>query len=258
MTSRCRSPLAYVALLCLGTFAVVSSAQPQNATARSAPQTQKPSDMLGMDMSGAPSSADPSGAQANAAMSSMPMEMNGHMFMTTPRPPNAADQKRADEILAALRPAIEKYQDYHLALEDGFHIFLPNVPQDHYHFTNYTAAFQASFKFDPERPTSLLYKKTADGYQLEGAMYTAPKRFTEAQLNDRVPLSVAEWHQHVNLCLPPEGEGMQADWTKFGLRGSITTEQACKQADGRWHAVIFGWMVHVYPYETDPAKIWAH
>jgi len=20
---------------------------------------------------------------------------------------------------------------------------------------------------------------------------------------------------------------------------------------------IFGWMVHVYPYETDPAKIWA-
>jgi hypothetical protein len=46
----------------------------------------------------------------------MHMEMNGHMFMTTPRPPNPADQQRAGEILAALRPAIEKYKDYHVAL----------------------------------------------------------------------------------------------------------------------------------------------
>jgi len=260
MIARFRSPLVFAGCLCFGAFAALTMAQQQSTPPNSAQQAQKPSDMPGMDMSGAPNPSHPSpaAAQADSAMSDMHMEMNGHMFMTTLRPPNPADQKRADEILAALRPAIEKYKDYHVALADGFRIFLPNVPQEHYHFTSYTYAFEAAFKFNPEHPTSLLYKKTPQGYQLEGAMYTAPRRFSEAQLDERVPLSVTEWHQHVNLCLPPKDQGWQADMTKFGLRGSITTEDACKQADGRWHAVVFGWMVHVYPYETDPAKIWAH
>ena len=34
--------------------------------------------------------------------------------------------------------------------------------------------FLAKLRFDPAEPTALLYKKTADGYELEGAMYTAP------------------------------------------------------------------------------------
>jgi len=253
MTARFRFPPAFAAVLCFGAFATFTFARQQGPPPDSASQTHKPSDMPGMDMSGAPNPSDssPAAAQANSSMSGMHMEMNGHMFMTTPRPPNAADQKRADEILAALLPAIEKYKDYHLALQDGFHIFLPNMPQDIYHFTNYRYAFEAGFKFDPAHPTSLLYKKTPDGYELEGAMYTAPRRFSEDQLNERVPLSVTEWHQHVNFCLPPKGQ----EWQEFR---SITTEDACKQAAGHWHAVVFGWMVHVYPYETDPAKIWAH
>ncbi|MGH9701106.1 MAG: hypothetical protein ACRD52_16830, partial [Candidatus Acidiferrales bacterium] len=70
---------------------------------------------------------------------------------------------------------------------------------------------------------------------------------------------VARWHQHTNLCLPPRGARFQdVDWKEFGLRGSIATEDACEQAGGRWHAVIFNWMVHVYPFETDPKMIWAH
>ena len=28
---------------------------------------------------------------------------------------------------------------------------------------------------------------------------------SEDQLSERVPLSVAQWHAHVNLCFPPEG-----------------------------------------------------
>jgi hypothetical protein len=260
MPMTARFPVTFAALLCFGAFGALTFAQQHTTVPDNAQQAQKPSDMPGMDMSGAPNPSEPSpaAAQADSAMSNMHMEMNGHMFMTTPRPPNPADQQRADEILAALRPAIEKYKDYHVALQDGFKIFLPNVPQEHYHFTKYSYAFEAARKFDPEHPTSLLYKKTPDGYQLEGAMYTAPRRFTEDKLNERVPLSVTEWHQHVDLCLPPRGEAQQADWTKFGLRGSITTKDACEQANGRWHAVVFGWMVHVYPYETDPAKIWAH
>jgi hypothetical protein len=158
-----------------------------------------------------------------------------------------------------LRPAIEKYKDYRVALADGFKIFGPNVPQPQYHFTNYAYALEASFKFDPAHPTSLLYKKTSDGYELVGAMYTDRKFATEDDLNARVPLSIARWHKHTNLCLPPRGTSLQqANFKEFGLKGSIATQEACEQAGGRWFPQIFGWMVHVYPYETDPAKIWAH
>jgi hypothetical protein len=274
-------------------FAPRSEAQPQNS-APSAPQQNSPSkptqsgtpqsgdsmpaDMPGMQMpspqpasNGTSRHASQNSDAAQAATQAMSgdmsghmsgdgdMDMNAHMRMTALRPGSAADQKRAAEIVATVRQSIAKYEDYHVALADGFRIFAPNVPQKHYHFTSRRNAIRAQFIFDPARPTSLLYKKTADGYQLEGAMYTAPRRYTEDQLNERVPLSVARWHQHVDFCLPPRGAAMrQADWKEFGLEGSIATEQACQAAGGRWFPVVFGWMVHVYPFESDPAKIWAH
>jgi hypothetical protein len=198
-------------------------------------------------------------AAADEQMSNMHMDMGPHMYMTTLRPANPADEKRAQQIVDELRPALEKYKDYHVALDEGYKIFHPELPQDHYHFTNYSNALAAQFHFDPTRPTSLLYKKTTEGYELEGAMYTAPKRYTEDQLNERVPLSVARWHEHVNFCLPPKGIPITVqNWKEFGLRGSITTEEACNAANGRWQPVVFNWMVHVYPFENDLAKIWAH
>jgi hypothetical protein len=63
----------------------------------------------------------------------------------------------------------EKYQDYTLA--DGFKIFLPNVPQKQYHFTNYRYAWEARNKFDPSHPASLLYEKNDDGYKLVGDVH---------------------------------------------------------------------------------------
>ena len=218
-----------------------------------------PDGMAGMDMGSAQKGASPEARAANEAMSGHDMNMGAHMFMTDLRPVSAADEKRADEILAALRPAIEKYRDYKVALADGFQIFLPNVPQEHYHFTNYRYAFEAQFAFNVAHPTSLLYKKTAGGYELEGAMYTAPKRATEEELNERVPLSVARWHKHVNLCMPQKGVDLQqVNLKEFGFRGTISTEAACEQAGGVWKPQVFGWMVHVYPFESDPAKVWAH
>jgi hypothetical protein len=180
-----------------------------------------------------------------------------HMHMTSARPASAEDQKRANQIVEELRAGIEKYKDYHVALDEGYKIFMPNIPQPEYHFTNYENGFLEAFAFDPARPTSLLYKKTASGYELVGAMYTMPKRATEAQLNERVPLSVATWHEHTNLCMPPKGDRRHADWTKFGLRGSIATQSACDAAGGTFYPVIFGWMVHVYPYEDTTAKVFA-
>ena len=183
---------------------------------------------------------------------------SAHMLMTPDRPATDEDRRRADQISATLAQAIEKYRDYRVALADGFHIFAPNLPQAQYHFTNYWNGYLEGFTFDPARPTSLLYKKTKDGgYELIGAMYTAPKTASLDELNERVPIGVARWHQHTNLCMPKRGEGAHADWTKFGFTGSISTEEQCQEAGGRFYPVIFGWMVHVYPFESTVAKVWA-
>src|SRR6266496_4032175 len=87
-------------------------------------------------------------------------------------------------------------------------------------------------------------------------MYTAPQRMAQEDLDSRVPLSIAQWHAHVNLCMPPKGKRQHGDWTRFGLRGTIATEQECRTAGGRFFPQIYGWMLHVYPYEIAPEKIW--
>jgi len=199
------------------------------------------------------------GAPAMHSMEGHPMEMGPHMKMTTLRSPQPGDQERADKVVAAARKVAEKYKDYHTALNDGFKIFLPKVPQKQYHFTNYRYSRQAKLGFEPEHPTSLLYKKNGEDYTLIGLMYTAPKRFTEDDLNQRIPLSIAQWHEHVNFCSPPAGRKreMLGPNPKFGLRGSITTQAECDAAGGTFHPVIFNWMVHVYPLESDTSKIWS-
>jgi hypothetical protein len=213
------------------------------------------SKMAGMAMDGTDTQSNEQGAMHD--MEHMHHGDSAHMHMTATRPQTAADVERADEIVKELRAGIAKYKDYHVALNEGYKIFLPNVPQKEYHFTNYGNGFLEAFTFDPARPTSLLYKKTAGGYELVGAMYTMPKRATEEQLNERVPLSIASWHLHTNLCMPPVGQRKTADYTKFGLRGSITTQEACDAAGGTFHPVVFGWMVHVYPFEDSTEKVFA-
>jgi hypothetical protein len=180
------------------------------------------------------------------------------MKWTALRPPDPNDAAKADRIVQVLRQALARYRDYRVALKDGFEPFLPQVVQPRYHFTKKWYGFKAAFGFNPAEPTSLLYRKTAGGYELLGAMYTAPKQTDEARLNERVPLSVAQWHAHVNICLPPKRAAGRADWKRFGLHGSIATEEGCEAAGGRWFPQIFGWMLHVYPFEETPEKIWAH
>ena len=185
--------------------------------------------------------------------------MGPHMKMSALRPPEAGDAARADAIVKQARAALEKYTDYHVALADNFQIFAPRAPGKMKHFTNYRYAIEAAFRFNPEHPTSLLYEKQGGGYKLIGAMFTAPKRFTEEELNARIPLSVAQWHEHVNICFPPRGQmgEMTKPASKFGLLGSISTEDACQAAGGRWMPQLFGWMVHFYPWEKTPDAIWS-
>src|SRR3984957_5690814 len=117
--------------------------------------------------------------------------MSGHMVMTTLRPIKEGDRQKADSLVESAKTAMAPYQDYRKALSDGYEIFLPNIPQPQYHFTKYEFAREARLHFDPLKPTSLLYTKTADGgYKLVGAMYTDRVDAAEDELNDRIPLSV--------------------------------------------------------------------
>lgn len=211
------------------------------------------------------------GAMMNdsGTMASMSMAMDGglmnapHMRMTALTKPAPGDSARAAAVLTALRAGLAPYADYHRALADGYHIFAPNVPQHVYHFSSGMRGLASAIHFDPSSPSSLLYERTGDTtYKLVGAMYTAPKWASLSDLNDRVPLSFAEWHLHTNWCLPklressrlgekgPDGRPL------FGGKGSITTKEACDAANGRFFKQPLGWMVHVYPSATTPAEIW--
>jgi hypothetical protein len=241
----------FIVSVMLAAIPAHKSQAPQDSTPQSSQSSTKPA-TKDMDMN------DPAALGAMHAMSGGGHDAHSlHMYMTAPRQQTPEDIARAEKIVAQLRGAMGKYKDYHVALNEGFVIFHPEVPQPEYHFTSHANGFIAAFDFDPAKPTSLLYKKTATGYELVGAMYTMPRRHTEDELNARVPLSVANWHLHTNLCFPAENQGATFDRSKFGFEGSIATEQACDAAGGRFFPTMFGWMVHVYPYESTLDKQFA-
>ncbi|HEY6394119.1 MAG TPA: hypothetical protein VIX12_01805 [Candidatus Binataceae bacterium] len=219
------------------------------------------------------------------------MKMDAHMTMTPVRPVRPDDIERANDIVARLRRVLARYRDYHVALAQGFRIFLPTIPQDVYHFTDYQAANEEyRAHFSVERPGSLLYvKKGTSDYVLVGAMYSAPPDSTPEQLDALIPLSVGRWHAHVNVCLPQgitlmdllHGEigasnldtpgtlpiaanpealnmnhrvGFMADG-RFGFLGTISDEASCKAAGGHLVKQAFGWMIHVYPLSGDDLKV---
>jgi predicted secreted protein len=221
-------------------------------------QDQKPPDDTSA-MHDMPGMGNDGSAHAMQSMEGHHMDMGPHMKMTALRDPKPGDEEKAAQVVEAARKAADKYKDYRAALADGYKIFLPNLPQKQYHFTNYWYGFEAGMHFNPEHPTSLLYEKNGDDYKLIGVMYTARKTATEDELNTRIPLSVAQWHAHINMCVPPDDQkrDMWGPHPKFGLAGSIATKEDCTAAGGKFVPQIFGWMVHVYPFEQKPEDIWS-
>jgi hypothetical protein len=219
------------------------------------------------------------------------MGMGAHMVMTESRPQTPQDVERAHDVLNTLRRELAKYRDSRVALAEGYQIFLPTVPQDVYHFTDYRAAQQEYMgRSDPRFPGSLLYVKNSSGdYVLIGAMYSAPADYTPDQLDAIIPLSVAHWHAHTNICLPNgvtlndvlrgDVHGTQVDMPgmlpvssspaapginqrlgfladgRFGFTGKIADAATCEAAGGHMLKQAFGWMVHVYPFNGDDLKV---
>ena len=187
--------------------------------------------------------------------------MDAHMETTVRASSSAGDRARADAIVAAARKVMAEYPTVAAAEQAGFAKFLPGIPLPIEHYTNRTFAVEAwTGTFDPAHPTSLIFKRNGTQLTLVGVMYTASRDATTADLDRRVPLSIATWHRHIADCAGPPGTPRSAyldSGARFGLLGSIDTKEACDAAGGTFRPVIFGWMVHVWPNESDPAKLWA-
>ncbi len=211
------------------------------------------------DVKDMPDMGSEGGSHAMRSMEAHHMRMGPHLMMTALRAPKLGDEERAKRLVEEARRVVEKYNDYQSALADGFQIFQPNVLQKMYHFTSYSYGYEAEFRFNPDHPTSLLYEKHGEGYKVVGVMYTAPTRFTESDLDQRIPLSIGQWHRHVDLCMPLADSKKETlgPHAKFGLAGSITTKEECDANGGKFMPTVFNWMVHLYPLEKDEADIWA-
>lgn len=197
---------------------------------------------------------------AEHAMAGMVSNEDLHLRLTPLRASAPGDSARAAEILAVMRRELVKYRDVRAAEADGFRQFLPGAAAPIQHYTKLLWAIESRNRLDPTRPTSLLYERAADGgLKLSGAMFTAPPQVSDSELNARLPLSIARWHQHVNWCLPPLAEARRR-WgeTKdgqpvFGPKSPIATKEACDAVGGRFRPRIFGWMVHVMAFaDQDP------
>ncbi len=159
-----------------------------------------------------------------------------------------------------MRATIERYKDYRKALTEGYVIANPKLKQPQYHFINNANTREADLHFDPSKPTALLYRRTPmQEYKLEGVMYTASPDATEDELNERIPLSMARWHRHINVCWAPEDrvKDYQTAHPKFGMFGSINTQEACTAERGVFHPYMFTWMIHIFPYEPDFKEVFS-
>ena len=208
-------------------------------------------------------------AAQESGMDGMMMSMDdstiatGHLVLTPHWEEQPGDRERAERLVTEARAALQKYQDLTLAERDGYHRFAPMVKRQRvYHYSNRTNAFKARRTFDPAAPTALLYQPSSDGsLKLIGAMYTAPADLSLEELNQRIPLSIAQWHEHSNLCLPP---GMSRRDTSppvpLSMKwrgGPLTTEEACTAAGGEFRRGMRAWMVHVNMFE-EGERVWEH
>jgi len=204
-------------------------------------------------------------AELKAGSISMQMPNDPHMLMTRHQPAQPGDQARADSLAAAVERGVERFKDLKVAQAEGYQFFPPNPPQhlQIVHLVHRKYSEDEVDGFNANKPGSLLYERSGDGWRLVGAMITAPVDATPQQLDDRAPLSVTQWHLHQDICVPKPIWDEQA-WARtgtdgkplFGPEGAIASKAECKEANGRFMPVVFGWMTHAYVFAPNPSDLW--
>jgi hypothetical protein len=175
-----------------------------------------------------------------------------HMAFTPSRPGTAADTARALDVVGRLRAAIEPYQTLEAAEAAGYRSRKePEMVKGArlLHVGKRMGHRSEAKSFDPASPQALLYRRDRDGqFHLAGAMYVAPPSATLEDLDSMIPLSVAHWHRHLNICIAGNRKS-------FRRIPEATTAEACQEAGGRFRAES-RYMVHVITEAgTDLAQV---
>ena len=89
---------------------------------------------------------------------------------------NPKDQQTADVALLHLREALAPIVITTEPSKTAMNPFCPMCSNRTIISPARGGGSKAAFRFNPAQRTSLLYRKTPDGYELEGAMFTAPNR----------------------------------------------------------------------------------
>jgi hypothetical protein len=194
-------------------------------------------------------------------------DTSSHMRMGPTRAATVADSSRAAALVVAARAGLSQYVDVKVAERDGYYRNMPWLEdQPIYHYNsvrNYTAAERG--EFDPANPVSLLYTKNdRRELTLVGAMYATSASASPDSLDALLPISMAHWHQHVNLCYPGPAVGRYSPGKVdaglvfvMKILLSITSAAECDAAAGRFVPSEAGWMAHVYMFAgSDPKAIW--
>jgi hypothetical protein len=163
-----------------------------------------------------------------------------HMSLTALAPGTADDTARALDLVRRLRLAIEPYQTLEAAADAGYFARRDSatVRGERLLHVGKRLRDRAWRTFDPAVPQSLLYRRADDGsMRLAGAMFVAPRGATSEELDAMVPLSVAHWHRHVDVCVAT-GQGQRR------VLRRVTTAEQCEAAGGRFRAET-RYMIHV-------------
>ena len=144
--------------------------------------------------------------------------------------------------LDTVRESTEKYQDFEVALSDGFTPSIDQTPNMGAHFVH--RGRENDGVFDPSKPDFLLYiRDEVTKWKLAGTGFLQPRHLVGEDHPEAFVGPLDNWHTHYSLC--------------SHFRGPFSaTEEDCRDLGGLW-ADSFGWMIHAYVWVDNPMGVFA-
>ncbi|MBI2455703.1 MAG: hypothetical protein HYV46_06160 [candidate division NC10 bacterium] len=145
------------------------------------------------------------------------------------------------KLIADIRMATRRYLDVEQARVDGYTQISGNVPLEGYHFHN-----PAIGQFDSARPSTLLYARTDEQWQLVGLEYAVPgERPAES------PFPGVAWERHLAMC-------RYGDWREFPARAADACPRShpeTKSPFTAWYPDL--WVIHLWLWYPNPYGLFA-
>ena len=164
---------------------------------------------------------------------------------------NRAELALLVEQLESVRVATEKYQDYNIALADGYVQVGGVVPNMGAHFIHPGRVIDGVLNLN-EPEIVLYHRDDSDKWRLSGTAFVLP-RSTETfsattAVGDDHPEGFAgpldNWHVHYQLCTFPDGQFQ------------TLSEEVCEDGGGLFiHS--YGWMIHAWVHDDNPLGVFS-